>query len=286
MSRPIVKEQHHFPFKLYDMLEYAANSEYSSAVSWIENGRAFAIHDKDTFLCQIVPRFFKQTKIRSFTRQLNLWGFTRLVCKDPGYGAWKHKHFIHGDVDGLNRIERQEIKSNNSKIESVQSSSKSRQRRTPSSTLKSEPIVPRVMTPESSSDDGHSVLDTVVQPLIPNRRFQAQFLHQQEFQAERTSPCTPAPPSRPVLPSKVSFHYNGTNVHQPQMPLPYGNANDRIRCQNNLQQTPTNLGMNEDDILFYLSAIFESDHGSGDDDLSSISSLNEVEKDFMNPISF
>jgi hypothetical protein len=67
MTPPLkLKEHNHFPFKLYDMLEYAADSEYSSAVSWVADGGAFAIHDKDTFLNHIVPLFFKQTKFRSF----------------------------------------------------------------------------------------------------------------------------------------------------------------------------------------------------------------------------
>mmetsp|Transcript_27313 Transcript_27313/g.47348 ORF Transcript_27313/g.47348 Transcript_27313/m.47348 type:complete len:220 (+) Transcript_27313:158-817(+) len=65
MACPL-KEQHNFPFKLYDMLEYVADSEYSSAMSWIEEGTAFAIRNKDTFLKHIVPMFFKQTKFRSF----------------------------------------------------------------------------------------------------------------------------------------------------------------------------------------------------------------------------
>ena len=67
MAHPLkLKEQYHFPFKLYGMLEYADDSEYSSAVSWDEAGRGFAIHDKETFLKHIVPRFFNQTKFRSF----------------------------------------------------------------------------------------------------------------------------------------------------------------------------------------------------------------------------
>ncbi len=58
-----------FPHKLYEMLEYAANSEHASVVSWIDEGQAFVIHDKGAFLEHIVPRFFKQTKYRSFVSQ-------------------------------------------------------------------------------------------------------------------------------------------------------------------------------------------------------------------------
>ena len=56
----------HFPYKLYDMLEYAADSEFFYAVSWSEDGISFAIHDKDEFMMFVVPKFFKQTKFRSF----------------------------------------------------------------------------------------------------------------------------------------------------------------------------------------------------------------------------
>ena len=58
-------QEQSFPFKLYAMLEYAANSEYSF-VTWANEGHAFAIHDKDDFMQYVVPQYFKQTKFRSF----------------------------------------------------------------------------------------------------------------------------------------------------------------------------------------------------------------------------
>ena len=61
----------HFPYKLYDMLEYAADSEFFYAVSWSEDGISFAIHDKDEFMMFVVPKFFKQTKFRSFVSILS-----------------------------------------------------------------------------------------------------------------------------------------------------------------------------------------------------------------------
>lgn len=63
---PPFSAKEHFPYKLYEMLEYAAVSEHSSTVSWSANGQAFAILQKDDFVEKLVPMFFKQTKLRSF----------------------------------------------------------------------------------------------------------------------------------------------------------------------------------------------------------------------------
>ena len=88
-------QQQHFPFKLYDMLEYAADSEYCSTVSWVDDGRAFVISDKDMFMEYLVPLFFKQTKFRSFVSATCVvlpaaylcFLFIRLAHMDCGYLA-------------------------------------------------------------------------------------------------------------------------------------------------------------------------------------------------------
>eukprot|EP00585_Thalassiosira_rotula_P013290 CAMPEP_0196129894 /NCGR_PEP_ID=MMETSP0910-20130528/453_1 /TAXON_ID=49265 /ORGANISM="Thalassiosira rotula, Strain GSO102" /LENGTH=219 /DNA_ID=CAMNT_0041389093 /DNA_START=92 /DNA_END=751 /DNA_ORIENTATION=+ len=98
-------EQLLFPFKLYTMLEYASDSSYSSAVSWSSDGRSFAIYNTNIFMQHVVPRNFKLTKFRSFTRQLNNWGFTNLY-----ENVWRHKYFIRGNTDGLQLLRRVQIK--------------------------------------------------------------------------------------------------------------------------------------------------------------------------------
>ncbi|KAL7526241.1 hypothetical protein ACHAXR_001391, partial [Thalassiosira sp. AJA248-18] len=95
------------PFKLYAMLKHAANSTYSSVVSWNQDGRSFIIHDTDLFMRHVVPVYFKQTKFRSFTRQLNLWGFQNLQKN-----GWMHVDFVRGNIDQLHFIERISIKGN------------------------------------------------------------------------------------------------------------------------------------------------------------------------------
>lgn len=60
------KKKRKFPHKLYDMLEHASNyPEWSSAVSWSNNGKSFSINNRDK-LIDLLPTFFQQTKFRSF----------------------------------------------------------------------------------------------------------------------------------------------------------------------------------------------------------------------------
>jgi hypothetical protein len=60
-----------FPFKLHELL---ACADKSMPIMWLSHGRAFIITDEDKFVQEIVPMYFKQTKIRSFYRQLIIYG--------------------------------------------------------------------------------------------------------------------------------------------------------------------------------------------------------------------
>ena len=60
------EQQMTFPYKLFQMLEYACDSEFSSACYWAEDGSAFVIRNKTVMMKELVPKFFNQTKYRSF----------------------------------------------------------------------------------------------------------------------------------------------------------------------------------------------------------------------------
>ena len=66
------QQQQTFPFKLYNMLEYACDSEFGSCISWTADGSEFIIHDKDDMMDNLAPMFFNQTKFRSFVSVLIL----------------------------------------------------------------------------------------------------------------------------------------------------------------------------------------------------------------------
>ena len=57
-----------FPFKLYEMLEYASDHGLASIV-WADDGETFEIIDADALMDDVAPLFFKQSKFRSFTRE-------------------------------------------------------------------------------------------------------------------------------------------------------------------------------------------------------------------------
>ena len=97
-----------FPYKLYETLN---DKRSESSINWLPHGLAFRIHDKEEFSTHVMPRYFKTTKMRSFQRQLNLWGFQRIVF-GADIGAWWHVSFVMGHPQYLESIERTAIASN------------------------------------------------------------------------------------------------------------------------------------------------------------------------------
>ena len=62
------------PLKLYDMVTQAATDEVTQ---WAVGGSALMVTDVQTFTAKLLPVYFKHSSMRSFTRQLNNYGFSR-----------------------------------------------------------------------------------------------------------------------------------------------------------------------------------------------------------------
>ena len=58
-----------FPWKLHAMLELADREGFSEVVSWLPDGKSFKVYNPRTFVKDIMPNFFQQSKYKSFQRQ-------------------------------------------------------------------------------------------------------------------------------------------------------------------------------------------------------------------------
>ena len=58
-----------FPVTLYEIL---SSPDLKDCISWLPHGRAFKIHNPDEMEEQVLPRYFRGTKISSFMRQVSI----------------------------------------------------------------------------------------------------------------------------------------------------------------------------------------------------------------------
>jgi len=98
-----------FPLKLHMMLSHASHNKLDHIVSWLPHGRAFQVHDSKAFADTLMPKFYSTNTIKSFFRQLNLYGFSRLT-KGTDEGAYYHEFMLRGKPYLTSHIHRTKIK--------------------------------------------------------------------------------------------------------------------------------------------------------------------------------
>lgn len=102
-----------FPTKLYGMLqESTQNCNEKDIVGWAPDGLSFQVYDAERFVAEVLPLYFRQTKFKSFQRQLSFYGFKRKAGSVDG--CYSHTYFIRGNMEMCKKIKRelnhQEIK--------------------------------------------------------------------------------------------------------------------------------------------------------------------------------
>jgi hypothetical protein len=97
-----------FPLKLHSMLEAVEKEGLEDVVSWQPHGRCFVVHDSKE-MANILIKYFKVSKVSSFQRQLNLYGFQRLT-KGQDKGGYYHEFFLRGKVFLSQNIQRVKVK--------------------------------------------------------------------------------------------------------------------------------------------------------------------------------
>jgi hypothetical protein len=107
-----------FPVKLYAMLEGVEKEGLEHVVAWQPHGRCFIVHKSKEFVDHVMPRYFRQSKLTSFQRQLNLYGFMRLTS-GRDRGGYFHELFLKGRPDLCKIMLRTRVKGNGIKAGSV-----------------------------------------------------------------------------------------------------------------------------------------------------------------------
>jgi hypothetical protein len=187
-----------FPFKLHCLLDTIEQDGYEHIVSWQPHGRAFAVHKPDLFVSIIMPKYFKQTKLTSFQRQLNLYGFRRLT-KGPDAGGYYHELFLRGLVFLCHKMTRIKIKGTGCKA---------------ASSPETEPDfyqMPYVQSRHVSMDETeekHSAVEPPTAVLCKKVKEEAVVCRVESLGSLSESPpfkkVVPAVPVKPVLPSVLS----------------------------------------------------------------------------------
>lgn len=84
-----------FPEKMHRLLQDCEENGEADVISFFPHGRAFTIHHVERFCREVMPRYFKQSRLSSFQRQLNLYGFRR-ITSGPDVGGYYNELFLKG----------------------------------------------------------------------------------------------------------------------------------------------------------------------------------------------
>lgn len=138
-----------FPQKLHSVLDQVERDGLAHVVAWQPHGRCFVIHKPKEFTEHIMPHYFRQSKLTSFQRQLNLYGFNR-ITRGNDAGGYYHELFLRGKDFLCKRMMRTKVKGTKFKAAS-----------SPDEEPDFYKMPPVIVTPVNSdcdeSDNGHQV---------------------------------------------------------------------------------------------------------------------------------
>ncbi|XP_063169515.1 heat shock factor protein 3-like isoform X2 [Candoia aspera] len=100
-----------FLAKLWALVEDPGSDD---VISWSRNGQNFCILDEQRFAKELLPKYFKHNNLSSFIRQLNIYGFRKVIALENGMITsdknpaieFQHPFFKRGKADLLANIKR------------------------------------------------------------------------------------------------------------------------------------------------------------------------------------
>ncbi|XP_069495945.1 heat shock factor protein 4-like [Ambystoma mexicanum] len=100
-----------FLTKLWTLVE---DPDTSHLICWSSNGTSFHVFDQGRFAKEVLPKYFKHNNMASFVRQLNMYGFRKVVNIEQGGlvkperddTEFQHLYFLQGHEHLLEHIKR------------------------------------------------------------------------------------------------------------------------------------------------------------------------------------
>ncbi|XP_032892042.1 heat shock factor protein 4 [Amblyraja radiata] len=100
-----------FLTKLWTLVE---DPETNDLICWSANGTSFHVFDQGRFAKEVLPKYFKHNNMASFVRQLNMYGFRKvvnieqsgLVKPERDDTEFQHLYFLRGQEHLLEHIKR------------------------------------------------------------------------------------------------------------------------------------------------------------------------------------
>jgi hypothetical protein len=90
------------------MLDKMEADGHADVISWQPHGRCFVVRKPKEFK-ELLPTYFKLSKMSSFQRQLNLYGFQRLT-RGRDKNGYYHEYFLRGKAALSHKIQRTKVK--------------------------------------------------------------------------------------------------------------------------------------------------------------------------------
>mmetsp|Transcript_18725 Transcript_18725/g.38742 ORF Transcript_18725/g.38742 Transcript_18725/m.38742 type:complete len:561 (-) Transcript_18725:617-2299(-) len=91
-----------FPVKLHMIL---SNPDHEEVIKWLPHGRSWRIVKQKELEKKVIPLYFRHGRYSSFARQVNGWGFRR-VMSGCDYNSYYHPLFLRGLPHLCDRIRR------------------------------------------------------------------------------------------------------------------------------------------------------------------------------------
>ncbi|KAL7990213.1 hypothetical protein Chor_010567 [Crotalus horridus] len=100
-----------FLTKLWTLVE---DPDTDALICWSPSGNSFHVFDQGQFAKEVLPKYFKHNNMASFVRQLNMYGFRKVIHIEQGGlvkpekddTEFQHPYFLRGQEHLLENIKR------------------------------------------------------------------------------------------------------------------------------------------------------------------------------------